>query len=158
MGPRTQLKGMTVHEVLFNNIWTTMNQMILLIQSCLTHYKLSKQQLLHSTHGYPLALRNTVPNQADYTMVKRSSLLKNLSCVNRQGEKKENRQKQKNSVHYQHKWRNRAEKETEGDNAIFCQLVLHSRRGATSLKVCPQRNNTMMGKKLLVVRELKERG
>lgn len=34
----------------------------------------------------------------------------------------------------------------------------HSRRENTSLKVCPWRQNTMMGKKLLVVRELKERG
>lgn len=50
---------MTVHDVFFSNTWTTINQIILLIQSCLTHYKLSKQQFLHSTHGYPLSFRNT---------------------------------------------------------------------------------------------------
>lgn len=149
---------MTVHEVFFSNTWTTINQMILPIQSCLTRYKLSKQQFLHSTHGYPLSLKNTVPNQPDYTMIKRlSSPLKNLSCANRQGEKKENRQKQKKSVYNQHKWRNRAEMETERDNAIFCQRTLHSKRQTTGLKVCPQRHNTEMGKKLLVGRELKER-
>lgn len=80
-----------------------MNRIILLIQSCLTRYELGKERCSPP----PLALRNTVPNQPDCTMIKRSSnLLKNLSCANRQGEKKENRQKQK-IVYNQHKWRNR---------------------------------------------------
>lgn len=148
---------MTIQEVFFRNILTTMNQVILLIQLRLTHYKLSKQQLLRSTHGYPLLLRNTTPNQLDYPMFKRSSSpLKNLSCANRQGQKMDNRQKQKKNVYNQHSWRNRAEMETEGDNAIFCQLTLHSRRETSSLKVCPQRHNTQMKKKMLVVRESNE--
>jgi len=47
--------------------------------------------------------------------------------------------------------------ETEADNAFFCQLTLNSSRETTSVKVCPQRHNMMIGKKLLLVRELKER-
>lgn len=113
------IKGITVCEVFFICIWATVSQ-ILLIQSCLTHYKLCKQQLLHSTHIYPFALRNVVPNQPDYTMIKRSlSPLKNLCCENTWGEKKENMQKWQNIVCYQYKWRNRTEMEIEGNNAIF---------------------------------------
>lgn len=87
------IKEITVCEVFFICIWATLSQ-ILLIQSCLTHYELHKQQLLHSTHIYPFAHRNVVPNQPDYTMIKRSLCpLKNQCCENRWREKKENRQK-----------------------------------------------------------------